>query len=97
MELLSRRGVELTLRDSWFKDSEKYNDHVHLKNLGGVNTVRDIYITPWIRGIELEQDYNFVLEYINLKGEPKSIEVQYLAVKEEVKKLVPTRLYWNSV
>ena len=94
---LTLEPSNLVLRDSWYKDIEKYETYSHLKNMGGLGTVRDILITPWIGGIKKNKDYIFRLDYINFEGIEKQIEIGYKAKLNTEKGLVPSKLYWSSI
>lgn len=96
VKIFESSDIAFTLSDSWFKDFEKYDGHNNLKNIGGLNVVRDIFITPWINEVEVGQDYVFKLSYKNLEGIIKQIEIDYRAVSVNNRSIVPTKLYWNS-
>jgi len=87
----------LILRDSWYKDIEKYQSYGHLKNYGGTNTVRDIYISRWLPEIELNKKYFLTVGYTNLLGESQQLEIAYIAKENNTKGLVPTDQYWDSI
>ncbi|WP_162926424.1 hypothetical protein [Teredinibacter purpureus] len=95
--LLLLKPENLVLRDSWYKDIDKYETYGHLKNMGGLNTVRDILITPWISDIEINKDYVFSFSYINLEGIEKLIKIDYKAKLNTEKGFVPSKTYWNSI
>ena len=97
VDFLSLDPTSLILRDSWYKDIEKYETYSHLKNLGGLNFVRDIIITPWIHGIERNKDYEFSMGYVNFEGVDKKIEISYKAKLNTEKGLVPSKIYWKSI
>lgn len=89
--------IKLTLRDSWYKDYDKYQTYGHLKNLGGLETVRNIYISAWLQEIELNNSYVLQVKYVNLQNEVKELKVKYVAQENNLKTVVPSRTYWNSI
>ena len=97
VDILSLDPANLVFRDSWYKDIEKYQTYSHLKNMGGLKTVRDILITPRIRGIERDKVYEFSFSYINFEGVEKKIDISYKAKLNTEKGLVPSKTYWNSI
>ncbi len=97
VDIFSLEPTNLVFRDSWHNDIEKYETYSHLKNIGGLKTVRDIIITPWIHGIERNKDYVFSFGYVNFEGVEKAIKISYKSKLNTEKGLVPSKIYWNSI